>query len=148
MSTNFPPPPTYADVVVINKSTGQSSFNPVWLKWFLDLTTVMSQSGGGGGGGITHNSLSGLQGGTTNEYYHLTDALFLMIQAIAYTSGGVLYGTGSGVGTTPAGTAGQPLVSNGTGAPVWKAGWSGTFLTGGSPQKTVTVSYGIITNVA
>lgn len=31
-------------------------------------------SGGGGGGGTNHNALTGLQGGTTGQYYHLTSA--------------------------------------------------------------------------
>lgn len=33
---------------------------------------VVSSGGGGGGGGTNHNALTGLQGGTTGEYYHLT----------------------------------------------------------------------------
>ena len=43
-------------------------FNP--LTGNLDLVNA---SGGGGGGG-SHNSLTGLQGGTTGQYYHLTSA--------------------------------------------------------------------------
>lgn len=45
----------------------------MWLKWFLDLVQVINDSGGGGGV-ITHNDTSGLQGGTTNQFYHLTAA--------------------------------------------------------------------------
>lgn len=38
--------------------------------------------GGSGGGAVTtHNQLSGLQGGTTNEYYHLTQAAYNNISA-------------------------------------------------------------------
>jgi len=39
---------------------------------------------------------------------------------VAGTSGGVMYGTGSSSGFTSAGTAGQILTSNGTGAPTWQ----------------------------
>jgi hypothetical protein len=68
---SFEPPPTYAMPVLINKETGESSFSPLWLKWFLDLTGVLSISGASSGG-IVHNNLSGLQGGSSGEYYHLT----------------------------------------------------------------------------
>lgn len=97
----FEPPPTYADPVLVDEKTGKSKFNPIWLKWFIDITAVLTAAGGGSvvhnlttgiqGGSpgqynhLTnaqlallvanlHNALSGLQGGTTNEYYHLTAA--------------------------------------------------------------------------
>lgn len=63
--------------------TGKSQFNPIWLKWFLDFIQVINESGGGGGGGIAHNSTSGLQGGTSNEYYHLTNALYATIVTLS-----------------------------------------------------------------
>ena len=66
----FEPPPTYAEPVVVDERTGKSLFNPLWLKWFLDLAGILSASGGGSGG-ILHNNLTGLQGGQANEYYHL-----------------------------------------------------------------------------
>lgn len=44
----------------------QLRFNPVWLKWFLDLIKTLQT-----GGGIDHNTLSGLQGGTAAQFYHL-----------------------------------------------------------------------------
>lgn len=82
MAVTFQPPPTYADVVVFDPTGEHPKFNPIWLKWFLDLVQVINDSGGGGGI-ISHNSTSGLQGGTANQYYHL--------QASEYT--------GSGTGT-------------------------------------------------
>ncbi len=47
----FEPPPTYADPVLINSKLqpsdpGFSRFNPIWLKWFLDLTGVVNAAGG------------------------------------------------------------------------------------------------------
>ena len=65
------PPPTYADVVLIDERTQKGKFNPIWLKWFLDLIAVLNASGGGGGV-LQHNLLSGLQGGQLTQYYHLT----------------------------------------------------------------------------
>lgn len=43
----FQPPPTYAMPVLINEKTKESEFNPIWLKWFLDLTEGLSSSGAG-----------------------------------------------------------------------------------------------------
>lgn len=69
----FQPPPTWAEPVVVDEKTQKAAFNPIWLKWFVDLVGVINDSGGGGGS-IAHNSTSGLQGGTSNQYYHLTAA--------------------------------------------------------------------------
>lgn len=69
----FEPPPTYAEVILIDEVSRKPVFNPIWLKWFIDLAGILSISGGGGGT-IQHNSLGGLQGGTANEYYHLTSS--------------------------------------------------------------------------
>lgn len=70
---DFQPPPTFADPVIVDEQTKRGKFNPIWLKWFLDLTQVISASGGSGGA-IAHNATSGLQGGTANQYFHLTSA--------------------------------------------------------------------------
>lgn len=69
----FEPPPTYAEVVLIDSVTKKHVFNPIWLKWFIDLAGILSVTGGGGGT-ILHNNLGSLQGGAANEYYHLTAA--------------------------------------------------------------------------
>ena len=65
------PPPTYADVVLIDSQTKLPKFNPIWLKWFLDLAQVFNEAGGTT---IDHNVLANLQGGTANQFYHLTSA--------------------------------------------------------------------------
>lgn len=72
MTAVFQPPPTHAEVV-IQGGADRWVFNPVWSKWLIELTQLINNSGGGGGT-ITHNSLAGLQGGGTGEYYHLTAA--------------------------------------------------------------------------
>ena len=85
----FQPPPTWAEPVIVDNKTGKAAFNPIWLKWFLELVSVINDSGGGGGS-IAHNSTSGLQGGTTNQYYHLTAAL----EGTLTTLTGLLAGNG------------------------------------------------------
>jgi len=62
----FQPVPTYQDPVEVDKRTGKFQFNPTWLSWFLTL------SNGGLSNTIQHNSLLGLQGGGSGQFYHLT----------------------------------------------------------------------------
>ena len=71
----FEPPPTYAEVVVVDPATNKGTFNPLWLKWFLKLVTVLTNSGAVSGT-IWHNSTGGLQGGTANQYHHLTNSQY------------------------------------------------------------------------
>ena len=68
MTVEFQPPPTWANPMLeaTDPATGAktSSFNPVWLKWFVDLTAVIS--GGGGGNATTGIGQIGTTvGGTT-----------------------------------------------------------------------------------
>lgn len=84
----FQPPPTWADVVLIDPQTKAGKFNPIWLKWFIDLVGVINASGGGTGI-VQHNSTSGLQGGTTNQYYHLTSAKEALVAAITATAAAI-----------------------------------------------------------
>lgn len=101
-------PPTYAEVVLIDERTKEARFNPIWLKWFIDIVQTLNT---GGGTTIAHNSTTGLQGGTANEYYHLTAAQRAVVAALGTIAsqaannvaitGGALDGTAVG-GTTPA----------------------------------------------
>ena len=50
------------------------SSTPVTVYNSYDVKSVGAAAGGGGGGVSVHNDLTGLQGGTTGEYYHLTSA--------------------------------------------------------------------------
>jgi len=70
---NYEPPPTYADPVIVDEVTRKSRFNPVWLKWFLDLATILGNLGADLDG-IDHNSLGNIQGGSASERFHLTSA--------------------------------------------------------------------------
>jgi hypothetical protein len=70
---DFPPPPTFALPILVDERTREAQFNPIWLDWFLLLGQVLTAAGAGSGS-IDHNLLSNLQGGTTDEFYHLTAA--------------------------------------------------------------------------
>ena len=71
-NTNIPAP----RVPFIDQRTGLMSRE--WYRFFFNQFTLLAEAGG-----AQHNSLSGLQGGTTGQYYHLTQAEYV--------------GTGSGV---------------------------------------------------
>lgn len=82
----FQPPPTWAEPVLVNETTGKVTFNPVWLKWFLDLIEIINASGVGGGGGIQHNDTVGLQGGSANQFYHLTAAKETLVNGLVQSA--------------------------------------------------------------
>lgn len=90
MAVAFQPPPTYASPVLVDERTKQSQFNPIWLKWFLDLAAFLTASGGGSGGAAAHNDLSGLQGGSLTERFHITasQAADLPVYPITIAKGG------------------------------------------------------------
>lgn len=81
MSTQFQPPPTYAEVVLVG-ADNKGKFNPIWLKWFLDLAGFLSAAGGGGGT-VVHNNTTSKQGGGGTEFYHLTAAEYALLPGAA-----------------------------------------------------------------
>lgn len=108
--SDIQPPPTYADPVLIDERTGKPRFNPLWLKWFVDLAELLNDAGGTS---LQHNNLGGLQGGQATQYYHLTSTEY----------------TGTGTGpfvrqTSPAlvtpalGTPSSVVLTNATGLPL------------------------------
>jgi hypothetical protein len=42
----FQVPPTYAEIILEDKMTGKPYFNPIWLKWFVDIQAFVTVSGG------------------------------------------------------------------------------------------------------
>ena len=128
MTTQFQPPPTYADPVIVDEATRKGQFNPIWLKWFLDITQFINANGGSTNK-IDHNTLANLQGGnvSSSEYYHLDQAAYTLVTTIPTpTAGGVAYGDGSEIKFTAAGTTGKVLTSNGAAAPTWTTPSGGT----------------------
>lgn len=97
----FQPPPTWAEIVIVDSSTKEGKFNPVWLKWFVDLIEFVNAIGGTSG--VDHNTTANLQGGTANQYYHFTAAEHTLLQLL----------TGSSVIRGTAGAPGAGLGSNG-----------------------------------
>lgn len=83
---NFPIPPTFAEPIEQNQTTGRPTFSPIWLRWFLDVAQYFA-SIGLGGTAVSHNSLSGLQGGTSSEYYHFTSADYSALSGARTTKG-------------------------------------------------------------
>lgn len=84
----FQPPPTYADVVLIDERTKKAVFNPIWLKWFIDLSANL---GPGGAGTVTSVAMSG---GTTG----LTTAGGPITTSGTFTLGGTLIAANGGTG--------------------------------------------------
>ena len=78
MST-FQPPPTWANPVVVDEATGKSIFNPIWLKWFIDLGAGLTSAGAGSG------NASGYVPVTTGNF-----AKWLDTSATALGDGGVI----------------------------------------------------------
>lgn len=42
----FQPPPTYALPILVDEKTKVATFNPIWLRWFLDLEQWLDDAGG------------------------------------------------------------------------------------------------------
>jgi len=86
---------------------------------------------------------------STNLTYIYSDGPMLFAtggseQIRILTSGAISFGSSG----TNYGASGNVLTSSGAGAsPYWTAGVSGTFLSGNIPQKTITVTNGIITSI-
>lgn len=109
------PPPTYAEPVLIDEQTGRAKFNPIWLKWFIDLAQTLNESGGTA---LSHNDLDSIQGGSASERYHLSAAAAGDVNAIVALAAGILAKTAANTyaARTITGTASQIAVANGGGA--------------------------------
>jgi hypothetical protein len=173
----LPPPPTRA---------GAGDF--VWVAWYNQLRNYLSTGGSvawavvnKAGSSIAdlqskaHDLLTGLQGGTTNEHYHLTAAEHTALGSIpnhntlGSIQGGVVNeyyhltsaeytGTGTGVfvrkdsaqltgPVTFTGTI-QPTTAGGYKSSDGSVGFTGTVTTASLVGKTITIKDGLITNVA
>lgn len=72
----LPDAPTFAEPVIVDKTTRKPSFNPIWLEWFLSVARILRTTE------TDHNALTNLQGGTTDEYFHLTEAQHVAFESI------------------------------------------------------------------
>ena len=107
------PPPTYAEVVLIDEQK-RARFNPIWLKWFVDLAQILNDTGGTT---LDHNSTGSIQGGAASERYHLTAAQQGDVLAIVALAAGMIAKTAANTYAvrTITGTADQVGVANGAG---------------------------------
>ena len=119
MST-FTPPPTYASVVLYDENAADAKallrsvrFNPIWLKWFVDVAEFITASGGAGG--ADHQSLASLQGGSATERYHLTSAQQTALIAGFTGTGSIVRQTSPTLVTPALGTPASGVVTNLTG---------------------------------
>lgn len=125
MTVQFTPPPTYAAVILYDENAPDIKvllrsvrFNPIWLKWFIDVAQFITSSGGGGGGGTDHQALTGLQGGGATERYHLTAAQQTALIAGFTGTGNLVRQTSPALTTPNIGTPSAGTLTNCVGLPV------------------------------
>lgn len=125
---NFQPPPTYALPILINEKTNEATFNPIWLKWFLDLVGVLDAIGAGGG-----IPISGLDpsGGTEDQVIKINGAgtgfdfaspgyvPFILAGRVFGKPSPVIPGVRAGTNVTVTRDAGGYIIASTAGAPVW-----------------------------
>ena len=58
----------------------QPSTSFAWLDWYTKLQNLINSSGG-----VAHSGLTGLQGGTVGEYYHLTAPQYTAVANLSET---------------------------------------------------------------
>lgn len=143
MST-FQPPPTWASPVIVDETTGRSIFNPIWLKWFIDLAAGLTASGAGSG------NASGYTPVVTDHFVKWLDT-----SATALGDGGVI-GSAAHADVTDFLAAGSAIsvptvkVTNAGGfkSSDNSSGFTGTVTTASLIGKTITIKDGIITGFA
>jgi len=121
----FQPPPTWALPVTVDEVSGKAAFNPVWLRWFLDL----SQNLGSGGAGSV-SSVAALTLGTSGTNLSSTVAnpttnavITLNVPTASATNRGALSAAdwttfnAKGSGTVTSVTGSAPVASSGGATP-------------------------------
>ena len=118
---HFPVPPTYAEPTIVDPS-GKSQFNPIWLKWFLDVAQFLSGVGLTLTRQIDHDLLGNLQGGGgAGNYYHLSQAQLLAFFSNPMTAqGDIIVGDVGGAPTKlGVGAVGTKLTVGASGILSW-----------------------------
>ncbi len=72
MTSIFTPAPIQILPIIADKVTGREFIHPLWIKWYNDVYIALA--GITPGTPLAHNSLAGLQGGASGDYYHVTAA--------------------------------------------------------------------------
>lgn len=89
--SSFQPPPTYALPILVDEKTGKATFNPIWLKWFVDLSANL---GSGGAGTVTSVNVSGGSTGLTASGGPVSTTGIITLAAPALTTTGLLTAQG------------------------------------------------------
>ena len=167
--SNFQPPPTWANPVIVDEATGKSTFNPIWLKWFIELSANLNNNGAGSGTVIgntpvtTGHMAAWLDatavnlgdGGVIGTAAHSATTDFLAAAGTAANSSQLEGKTwevpGTLGSTTPAAIQGTTVKATSAGgfhSSDGSAGFTGTLTTASLVGKTVTIKDGIITGIA
>lgn len=135
----FQPPPTYAEVVITDpQGKALPRFNPIWLKWFLDLAQNLSASGAGSVNSVALSLSAGISGSVANPSADVTITLTLgAITPTSVTASAAVQGL-----TIKATQVAGYISSDGS------TGFTGTVTTGSLVGKTITIKDGIITGFA
>jgi len=124
----FQPPPTYADVVLVDDRTKRSQFNPLWLDWFLRLAAFVSQTGG------TNNVL---QGGTLGQVLTATGSAYAVWSSNFNSPSGTI--TAASASLSGSATA-SSLKGTGTGGVGYATGAGGAVTQTGGRTGAVTLN--------
>lgn len=136
---NFQPPPTWALPILVEERSGRAIFNPIWLKWFVDLTAVLDAAGGTTPN--IHNNLNSIQGGGATERYHLTNAQYAALTA-GFTGTGNLVRAAAPTVTSITVSVGTFMVKSSAAWTNGAAAGAGTLLNApaaGNPTKWIPV---------
>jgi len=144
VSTTFQPPPTYALPVIVDEASGKAVFNPIWLRWFIDLSRGLTAAGAGSGTVTSITTGTGLTGGP------ITTTGSVSIASIG-TPGTYVKTTFNAQGQETAGSATLDLATDvaGTLATSHLAGTTATIvtakLTPGGSNGSMTFTNGLLT---
>lgn len=81
MSATFQPPPTWALPILVDEKSGKAIFNPVWLRWFIDLSANL------GPGGIPVSGVYVTGAATANHVILFADATGTLIKDAGFAFG-------------------------------------------------------------
>ena len=139
----FQPPPTYANPILTDEVTKQVTFNPIWLKWFVDIASFLSSGAGSGSDGSSTGEGNFVrQSGPTINDPMLTDPVLGNATGSSLVlSGGVSAGAASfsGLLTVPGGSPllrANAALTDGAGA---AAGTLANAPSAGNPTKWIAI---------
>ena len=169
--SKFQPPPAWALPILVDEVTKKAIFNPIWLKWFIELAANLDSTGAGSGAGnvtgptssvaghfATWGNTSGKliqDGGAVGSAAHAATTDFLAAAGTAANSNKLLGATWEApaalVATTPAAVKGTTVKATSAAGFIssdGSTGFTGTVTAASLVGKTLTIKDGIITGFA